>query len=70
MTGGTPSSVGPAGGVLAVGVLGARGRMGTTTCDAVNAADDMALVAQVDAGDDFAALSTASVVVDFTAPTR
>jgi 4-hydroxy-tetrahydrodipicolinate reductase len=53
---------------LAVAVLGARGRMGSTTCDAIEAADGLSLVARVDAGDDLSALTAATVVVDFTAP--
>ncbi len=53
-----------------VGVLGARGRMGTQVCRAVEAAPDLDLVAQGDVGDwaaEFAA-SAAEVVVDFTHP--
>ena len=55
---------------LRVGVLGARGRMGSTTCAAVRGAEDLELVAELDAGDDLAALPAAGaqVVVDFTAP--
>ena len=34
-----------------VGVLGARGRVGSEVCRAVEAADDLELVAAVDAGD-------------------
>jgi len=50
-----------------VAVLGARGRMGRQVCAAVTAADDLALVAGLDADDplDFA---DAEVVVDFTHP--
>ncbi|MGW5749136.1 4-hydroxy-tetrahydrodipicolinate reductase [Amycolatopsis sp. NPDC003861] len=51
-----------------VGVLGARGRMGATVVKAVEGAGDMKLVAALDAGDDFAALADAQVVVDFTHP--
>ncbi len=51
-----------------VGVLGARGRMGATVVNAVEGAADMKLVAALDAGDDFAALAEAEVVVDFTHP--
>jgi len=54
--------------VINVGVLGARGRMGATVCAAVEAAEDLALVAAVDAGDDRSALAKAEVVVDFTHP--
>ncbi|MEV6871977.1 4-hydroxy-tetrahydrodipicolinate reductase [Amycolatopsis sp. NPDC051128] len=51
-----------------VGVLGARGRMGATVVKAVEGADDLKLVAALDAGDDFAPLAEAQVVVDFTHP--
>ena len=54
--------------VIGVGVLGARGRMGATVCAAVEAAQDLDLVAAVDVGDDRAALGKAQVVVDFTRP--
>ena len=37
--------------LINVGVLGARGRMGTEVVKAVNAADDLELVAMVDDGD-------------------
>ncbi|MDQ1635988.1 MAG: 4-hydroxy-tetrahydrodipicolinate reductase [Frankiaceae bacterium] len=53
---------------IAVGVLGARGRMGSEVCRAVEEADGLALVAAVDAGDDREPLRAASVVVDFTTP--
>lgn len=51
-----------------VGVLGARGRMGTEAGRAIDAAADLELVAGVDAGDARSALSAAQVIVDFTAP--
>jgi 4-hydroxy-tetrahydrodipicolinate reductase len=53
-----------------VGVLGARGRMGTEVVKAVNAADDLELVAMVDDGDWLfnVADAGAQVVVDFTRP--
>jgi 4-hydroxy-tetrahydrodipicolinate reductase len=53
-----------------VGVLGARGRMGSEVCRAVDAADDLDLVAMVDAGDWLFTVADAGaqVVVDFTAP--
>jgi 4-hydroxy-tetrahydrodipicolinate reductase len=53
-----------------VGVLGARGRMGTEVCRAVDAADDLELVAMVDQGDWLFNVSDAGaqVVVDFTTP--
>ncbi|MEV7987070.1 4-hydroxy-tetrahydrodipicolinate reductase [Micromonospora sp. NPDC085948] len=53
---------------LRVGVLGARGRMGIEVCKAVDAADDLDLVAAIDQGDDLSAASGADVVVDFTTP--
>lgn len=55
---------------IRVGVIGARGRMGSEVCRAVNAAADMELVAQIDLGDDLADLTAAGVevVVDFTVP--
>jgi len=55
---------------IRVGVLGARGRMGTEVCRAINAADDMELVAMVDEGDWLFNVSDAGadVVVDFTTP--
>jgi 4-hydroxy-tetrahydrodipicolinate reductase len=55
---------------IRVGVLGARGRMGTEVCRAVDGADDMELVAMVDQGDwlNNIADAGAEVVVDFTTP--
>jgi 4-hydroxy-tetrahydrodipicolinate reductase len=56
--------------LINVGVLGARGRMGTEVVKAVNAADDLELVAMVDDGDWLfnVADAGAQVVVDFTRP--
>ncbi|WP_433619037.1 4-hydroxy-tetrahydrodipicolinate reductase [Dactylosporangium sp. CA-139114] len=54
--------------MIRVGVLGARGRMGTEVCKAVSGADDMVLVATADAGDSLDAMADAQVVVDFTTP--
>jgi len=53
-----------------VGVLGARGRMGVEVCKAVDAADDLELVAMIDQGDWLfnASDAGAEVVVDFTTP--
>jgi 4-hydroxy-tetrahydrodipicolinate reductase len=51
-----------------VGVLGAKGRVGSEVCRAVEAADDTELVAEIDAGDSLDALAEAQVVVDFTHP--
>lgn len=55
---------------MRVGVLGARGKVGTTMCAAVRDADDLTLSAEVDAGDDLALLtdSGTEVVIDFTHP--
>jgi 4-hydroxy-tetrahydrodipicolinate reductase len=55
---------------IPVGVLGARGRMGTAVCRAIDAAPDTELVAMVDAGDWLFNVSDAGarVVVDFTTP--
>jgi 4-hydroxy-tetrahydrodipicolinate reductase len=60
----------PAPALINVGVLGARGRMGTEVVKAVNAADDLELVAMVDDGDWLFDLANAGaqVVVDFTRP--
>jgi 4-hydroxy-tetrahydrodipicolinate reductase len=55
---------------IRVGVLGARGKVGTEVCAAVDAVDDLELVAQVDVGDDLGALEAGGtqVAVDFTHP--
>ncbi len=53
---------------IRVAVLGAAGRMGTTTCAAVAAAPDLDLVARLDAGDDVSGAGAAQVAVDFTVP--
>lgn len=53
---------------MRVAVFGAGGRMGAEVCRAVEAADDLELVAAVDAGDDRSAVEAADVVVDFTVP--
>ena len=57
-------------GNIKVGVLGAKGKVGSTICEAVEAADDLDLVAALDFGDDLATLSEAGaeVIVDFTQP--
>lgn len=56
--------------VTKVGVLGARGKVGSAICEAVRAAEDLELVAEVDQGDPLSALvdAGAEVVVDFTHP--
>ena len=53
-----------------VGVLGARGKVGTEVCKAVAAADDLELVAEVDVEDSLDGLVSAGAeaVVDFTHP--
>ncbi len=51
-----------------VGVLGARGRMGSTVVQAVTEADDLTVAAEVDEGDPRDALTGCDVVVDFTHP--
>ena len=55
---------------ITVGVLGARGRMGAEVCRAVDAAEDLELVAMVDERDWLfnVADAGAQVVVDFTRP--
>jgi 4-hydroxy-tetrahydrodipicolinate reductase len=55
---------------IRVAVLGAKGRMGSQTCRAVEAAGDCELVAALDLGDQLDLLIEASpeVVVDFTHP--
>jgi 4-hydroxy-tetrahydrodipicolinate reductase len=54
--------------MIRVGVLGAKGRMGSQVCSTVESADDLTLIAQVDVGDSLDALTGADVVVDFTHP--
>jgi 4-hydroxy-tetrahydrodipicolinate reductase len=53
---------------IKVGVLGARGRVGSEICRAVDRADDLTLVAGLGAGDELDSLAVADVVVDFTRP--
>ena len=56
--------------MINVAVIGAAGRMGQTVVRAVEGADDMTVVAQLDVGDDVveAARAGAHVAVDFTEP--
>src|SRR5918997_55596 len=54
--------------MIKVAVFGARGRMGTEVCHAVQAADELELVAAVDLGDDREPAKAATVAVDFTHP--
>ncbi len=61
-------------GIIAVGVVGSDGRMGTTVCGAVTGAPDMALAASVDPRGGSPSLDAlvdggAQVAVDFTLPT-
>ncbi|KUI20124.1 4-hydroxy-tetrahydrodipicolinate reductase [Mycobacterium sp. GA-2829] len=55
---------------MRVGVLGAKGKVGTTMVQAVEAADDLTFTAGVDAGDSLSALvdTQTEVVIDFTHP--
>ncbi|MEV8372092.1 4-hydroxy-tetrahydrodipicolinate reductase [Kribbella sp. NPDC056861] len=56
--------------MIKVVVLGAKGKMGAQTCEAVESADDLELVAALDRGDELSTLTDvgAEVVVDFTRP--
>lgn len=54
--------------MINVGVLGARGRMGSQVCQAVAGAEGMGIAAGVDEGDSRDALAGCDVVVDFTHP--
>ena len=55
---------------MKVGVLGARGKVGAEVCRAVQEAEDLELVASIDAGDaiDELVAAAAEAVVDFTHP--
>ncbi|MHB1596614.1 MAG: 4-hydroxy-tetrahydrodipicolinate reductase [Streptosporangiaceae bacterium] len=54
--------------MIKVGVLGARGRMGSLVCETVQAAEDLELAARIDVGDPLDPLVGCDVVVDFTVP--
>ncbi len=54
--------------MIKVGVLGARGRMGTAVRQALAAADDLEVAAEVDDGDPREPLAGCGVAVDFTHP--
>lgn len=54
--------------MIKVAVFGAKGRMGQRICQAVEQADDMELVAQIDMGDARDAAKGADVAIDFTVP--
>jgi 4-hydroxy-tetrahydrodipicolinate reductase len=51
-----------------VAVVGARGRMGRQVCQAVEAAADLVLGPQIDAGDELDAVAGADVAVVFSVP--
>ena len=53
---------------IKVGVLGARGRVGSEVCRAVERADDLKLMAALGSSDALDPLAVADVVVDFTRP--
>lgn len=55
---------------LKVGVLGAKGRMGSETCRAIKATDDLQLAVEIDLGDSLELLKTSGVevIIDFTHP--
>jgi 4-hydroxy-tetrahydrodipicolinate reductase len=54
--------------MIKVGVLGAKGRMGSQACSTVESAGDLELAAQVDIGDSLDVLTGVDVVIDFTHP--
>jgi 4-hydroxy-tetrahydrodipicolinate reductase len=54
--------------MIKVGVLGARGRMGSLVGQTIRSADDLELAAEVDLGDELDALKNCQVIVDFTSP--
>ncbi|HET6685462.1 MAG TPA: 4-hydroxy-tetrahydrodipicolinate reductase [Jiangellaceae bacterium] len=53
---------------ITVAVIGAAGRMGSTVCQAVEAADDLELVGRFDLGDELGELIGADVAVEFSTP--
>src|ERR1700727_587964 len=55
---------------MRVAVLGSKGKVGTTMVQAVQAAEDLTLSAEVDAGDELSLLTDnkTEVVIDFTHP--
>jgi 4-hydroxy-tetrahydrodipicolinate reductase len=53
---------------IKVSVVGAGGRMGSTVCAAVQAAEDLELVGRFDEGDDLGDLAGADVAVEFSVP--
>jgi 4-hydroxy-tetrahydrodipicolinate reductase len=53
---------------IAVAVIGAAGRMGSTVCQAVESAEDLELVGRFDIDDELGDLSGADIAVEFTTP--
>jgi 4-hydroxy-tetrahydrodipicolinate reductase len=55
---------------MKVAVLGAQGRMGSVVCKAIEASDDLELIAQLDVHNNISELSDlqVDVIVDFTTP--
>jgi 4-hydroxy-tetrahydrodipicolinate reductase len=54
--------------VTTVGVIGAKGKMGTLACEAVRESDDLQLTAEVGRGDPLDSLQGCDVAVDLTHP--
>ncbi len=54
--------------MIAVGIVGARGRMGSAVVEAVESASDCELAASLDLGDDLHRVNRCDVIVDFTTP--
>lgn len=55
-------------GLIQVGVVGARGRMGQQVVQTINASSTCEVLAAVDQGDDLNLLNDCDVMVDFTTP--
>jgi 4-hydroxy-tetrahydrodipicolinate reductase len=53
---------------ITVALIGAAGRMGSTVCQAVEAADDLELVGRFDLGDELGEVDGAEVAVEFSTP--
>lgn len=54
--------------MIAVGIVGARGRMGRAVVEAVETSTDCEVAATLDLGDDLVAMNRCEVIVDFTTP--
>ncbi|MCI7551053.1 MAG: 4-hydroxy-tetrahydrodipicolinate reductase [Actinomycetaceae bacterium] len=56
--------------MIRVAVIGSNGRMGSAICEAVDRAEDLSLVARLDAGDAItsSSLNRADVAIEFTIP--